>query len=61
MGDRDEVFDHYAGKFGAEENYASFRDGHDIISFIRDGYGVKITLLNSSRHLWTIEYHRRAS
>jgi len=60
LADRDEVYGYYAGKFGDEENFSSFRDGRDIISFMRDGYGVKITLLNPSKNLWSLEYHRQA-
>jgi predicted small lipoprotein YifL len=60
QGQRDEVFGHYAGKFGNEENFVSFRDNRDIISFIRAGYGVKITLLEQSKNLWSLECHRQA-
>jgi hypothetical protein len=60
LGRRDEVFTHYAGEFGSEESFVSFRDNKDIISFLRDGYGVKITLLDSSRNLWSLEYHKEA-
>jgi hypothetical protein len=58
-GPRDEVFGHYTGEFGKEENFIAFRDNRDIISFLRDGYGVKITLLDSSRNLWSLEYHKQ--
>ena len=27
---------------------------------VRDGYGVKITLLDSSKNLWSLEYHKQA-
>ncbi len=60
LGPRDEVFGHYTGEFGNEENFISFRDNRDIISFLRDGYGVKITLLDPSRNLWSLEYHKQA-
>jgi len=60
LGQRDEVFRHYAGEFGDEENFVSFRDSRDIISFLREGYGVKITLLDSSKNLWSLEYHKQA-
>ncbi|NTV01597.1 MAG: hypothetical protein HGB04_02270 [Chlorobiaceae bacterium] len=60
LGRRDEVFSHYAGKFGSEENFVSFRDDHDTISFLRDGYGVKITLRDPSSNIWSLEYHRQA-
>jgi hypothetical protein len=58
-GGRDEVYSHYVDKFGNEENFASFRDNRDIISFIREGFGVKITLLDQSKNLWSLEYHRQ--
>jgi hypothetical protein len=58
-GDRDEVYSHYVDKFGGEENFSSFRDNRDIISFVRDGFGVKITLLDQSKNLWSLEYHRQ--
>ncbi|WP_041466156.1 hypothetical protein [Chlorobaculum parvum] len=60
LGDRDEVYSYYADKFGNEENFSSFRDNRDIISFIKEGYGVKITLLNPSKNLWSLEYHRQS-
>lgn len=60
FGNRDDVYRHYSEKFGGEENFISFRDSRDIISFIRDGFGVKITLLDQARNLWTLEYHHRA-
>lgn len=60
LGQRDEVFGHYTGEFGGEENFVSFRDNRDIISFLREGYGVKITLLDQSKNLWTLEYHKQA-
>jgi len=60
LGQRNDVFGHYSGKFGDEESFVSFRDNRDIISFLRDGYGVKITLLDSSRNLWSLEYHKQA-
>ncbi|NTU67290.1 MAG: hypothetical protein HGB02_00240 [Chlorobiaceae bacterium] len=60
LGRRDEVFSHYAGKFAHEENFSSFRDNRDIISFLREGYGVKITLLDTTKNLWSLEYHRQA-
>ncbi|HHE07866.1 MAG TPA: hypothetical protein ENL01_03045 [Chlorobaculum parvum] len=61
LADRDEVYRYYADKFGNEENFASFRNGRrDIISFIKEGYGVKITLLNPSKNLWSLEYHRQS-
>jgi hypothetical protein len=59
QGDRDEVFRHYVDKFGNEENFESYRDNRDIITFIREGFGVKITLLDQSKNLWTLEYHRQ--
>lgn len=59
LGDRNEVYGYYSGKFGEEENFASFRDNRDIISFIKDGFGVKITLLDQSKNLWTLEYHKQ--
>jgi hypothetical protein len=59
QGDRDEVFRHYFDKFSAEENFSSFRDNRDIISFIRGGFGIKITLLDQSKNLWSLEYHRQ--
>jgi hypothetical protein len=58
-GGRDEVYSHYVDKFGNEENFASFREGRDIISFVREGFGVKITLLDQSKNLWSLEYHRQ--
>lgn len=60
LGDRDEVYSYYADKFGNEESFSSFRDSRDIISFIKEGYGVKITLLNPSKNLWSLEYHRQS-
>lgn len=60
LADRDEVYRYYADKFGNEENFASFRDGRDIISFIKEGYGVKITLIDPAKNLWTLEYHHQA-
>jgi hypothetical protein len=60
VGGRDEVFRHYAGKFSNEDNFISFRDNRDIISFIRDGFGVKITMLDEASNLWSLEYHRQA-
>lgn len=60
QGQRDEVFGHYNGEFGNEESFVSFRDNRDIISFLKDGYGVKITMLDESRNLWSLEYHRQA-
>lgn len=60
QGDRDEVYEHYTGKFGSEENFVSYRDYRDIISFIRDGFGVKITMLDQTRNLWSLEFHRQA-
>jgi hypothetical protein len=60
LGPRDEVFGHYTGEFEREENFISFRDNRDIISFLRDGYGVKITLLDPTRNLWSLEYHKQA-
>jgi len=59
QGGRDEVFRHYVEKFGEEENFESFRASRDIISFIREGFGVKITLVDSTKNLWTLEYHRQ--
>jgi len=59
QGDRDEVYHYYFDKFNSEESFSSFRDNRDIISFIRDGYGVKITLLDSAKNLWSLEYHRQ--
>jgi hypothetical protein len=59
QGDRDEVFHHYVEKFGEEENFESYRASRDIISFIREGFGVKITLVDSTKNLWTLEYHRQ--
>ena len=59
QGSRDEVFRHYVEKFGEEENFGSYRANRDIISFIRDGFGVKITLIDSTRNRWTLEYHRQ--
>jgi hypothetical protein len=59
LGGRDEVYRYYSGKFGGEENFASFRDNRDIISFVREGFGVKITLLDQSRNLWSLEYHKQ--
>ncbi len=58
LGQRDEVFGHYAGKFGNEENFVSFRDNRDIVSFLKGGYGVKITMLEQSKNLWSLEYHK---
>jgi hypothetical protein len=58
-GDRDEVFYYYFNKFSEEESFSSFRNSRDIISFIRDGFGVKITLLDQSKQLWSLEYHRQ--
>ncbi|MBN1928735.1 MAG: hypothetical protein JW764_04260 [Chlorobiaceae bacterium] len=60
LGERDEVYDYYESRFGNEENFSSFRDGRDIISFVREGYGVKITLIDSTRNRWSLEYHRQA-
>ncbi|HHE31911.1 MAG TPA: hypothetical protein ENL07_04610 [Chlorobaculum parvum] len=60
LGDRDEVYSYYADKFGNEESFSSFRDSRDIISFIKEGYGVKITLINPSKNLWSLEYHQQA-
>ena len=59
LGGRDEVYRYYSGKFGSEENFASFRDNHDIISIVREGFGVKITLLDQSKNLWSLEYHKQ--
>jgi hypothetical protein len=59
LGGRDEVYRYYSGKFGREENFSSFRDNRDIISFIREGFGVKITLLDQSKNLWSLEYHKQ--
>jgi hypothetical protein len=58
LGRRDDVFGHYSAKFSGEENFVSFRDNRDIISFLKDGYGVKITLLDPSRNIWSLEYHK---
>ncbi len=60
LGSRDEVYRHYSRKFGEEENFSSFRQNRDIISFIREGFGVKITLLDQSKNLWSLEYHRQS-
>ncbi|HWR00536.1 MAG TPA: hypothetical protein VN371_01635 [Chlorobaculum sp.] len=60
LGSRDEVYRHYARKFGEEENFSTFRQNRDIISFIREGIGVKITLLDQSKNLWSLEYHRQS-
>lgn len=59
LGQRDEVFGHYTSEFASEESFVSFRDNRDIISFLRDGYGVKITLLDQSKNRWTLEYHKQ--
>ncbi len=59
QGSRDEVFRHYVDKFGEEENFESFRANRDIISFIREGFGVKITLVDSTKNRWTLEFHRQ--
>ncbi|NTW53414.1 MAG: hypothetical protein HGB15_01330 [Chlorobaculum sp.] len=59
QGSRDEVFHYYCDKFGDEENFESFRDNRDIISFIRDGFGIKITLIDTTKNLWTLEFHRQ--
>ncbi len=57
---RDEIFTHYVQEFQQEESFVAYRDNRDIISFLRDGYGVKITLLDEDRNLWSLEYHRPA-
>lgn len=59
LAQRDEVFGHYSDEFGREENFVSFRDNRDIISFLREGYGVKITLIDPVTNLWSLEYHRQ--
>ncbi|AOS83424.1 hypothetical protein BIU88_04265 [Chlorobaculum limnaeum] len=59
QGSRDEVYNHYFDKFSNEENFSSFRANRDIISFVRDGYGIKITLIDSTRNRWSLEYHRQ--
>jgi hypothetical protein len=59
QGGRDEVYHHYFDRFNGEENFESFRANRDIISFVRDGYGIKITLLDSTKNLWSLEYHRQ--
>ncbi|NTW52194.1 MAG: hypothetical protein HGB22_06375 [Chlorobiaceae bacterium] len=59
LGTRDEVYRYYSGKFGEEDSFSSFRQNRDIISFIREGIGVKITLVDQSKKLWTLEYHRQ--
>jgi len=59
LGERDEVYGYYFNKFSEEENFSSFRNSRDIISFIREGFGVKITLLDQSKNLWSLEYHRQ--
>jgi hypothetical protein len=59
LGERDEVYDYYFSKFSEEESFSSFRNSRDIISFIREGFGVKITLLDQSKNLWSLEYHRQ--
>ncbi|UWX58314.1 hypothetical protein NY406_03305 [Chlorobaculum sp. MV4-Y] len=56
---RDEFYYHYFDRFNGEENFSSFRYNRDIISFVRDGYGIKITLLDSTKNLWSLEYHRQ--
>jgi hypothetical protein len=56
---REEFYRHYFERFNSEENFSSFRDNRDIISFVRDGYGIKITLLDSTKNLWSLEYHRQ--
>lgn len=57
---RDEVYDYYSGRFRDEENFSSSRENRDIISFIKEGYGAKVTLLNESRNIWSLEYHRQS-
>jgi hypothetical protein len=59
LGERDEVYYHYFNKFSEEDSFSSFRNSRDIISFIRDGFGVKITLLDQTKQLWSLEYHRQ--
>jgi len=59
QGSREEVYHHYFDKFNGEENFSSFRYNRDIISFVKDGYGIKITLLDSTKNLWSLEYHRQ--
>lgn len=59
LGRRDDVFGHYSAEFCGEENFVSFRDNRDIISFLKNGYGVKITLLDPSRNIWSLEYHKQ--
>lgn len=59
QGGRDEVYNHYFDRFNGEENFESFRANRDIISFVRDGYGIKITLLDLTKNLWSLEYHRQ--
>ncbi|NTU57713.1 MAG: hypothetical protein HGB00_02155 [Chlorobiaceae bacterium] len=59
LGSRDEVYRYYSRKFGNEESFSTFRENRDIISFIREGFGVKITLLDKSRNLWSLEYHKQ--
>ncbi|WP_167599235.1 hypothetical protein [Chlorobaculum sp. 24CR] len=59
QGGRDEVYNHYFDKFSDEENFSSFRANRDIISFVREGFGIKITLLDSTKNRWSLEYHRQ--
>jgi hypothetical protein len=59
QGSRDEVYHYYFDRFSNEENFASYRANRDIISFVREGYGIKITLIDSTRNRWSLEYHRQ--
>jgi len=60
QGRRDEVYGHYSGLFQNEENFSASREGRDIISFVKEGYGAKVTLVNENRNLWTLEYHKQS-
>ena len=58
-GGKNEVYDYYSRKYQNEENFSSSPDNHDMILFVREGYGAKFTLLDEPRNLWSLEYHKQ--
>jgi hypothetical protein len=58
-GSKEEVYNHYCNKYRNEENFSTSPENHDMVIFVREGYGAKYNLLDESRNIWSLEYHKQ--